>query len=65
MDDFFSLDPKGNSKKNTQTALENGFEAIFTTNFVDVVHFDEISSFGDPIDFSDGPTNGTAHCDPL
>jgi hypothetical protein len=63
MDDLFSLDPKGHGKDKGPAQLENGFKAIFTVGPAGA-HFDEISSFGDPLDFSES-NNGAPICDPL
>ena len=40
---------------------ENGFQAVFTTDFTSFATFDPLKSFGDPLDFA----AGLAHCDPL
>ena len=67
MDDFFSLDPKGKGKNKGEAQLENGFEAIFTVGpgaGPAGFHFDELNSFGDPLDFSE-ENNGAPICDPL
>jgi hypothetical protein len=55
MNDHFSL--AGNGPAN----LNNGFQAVFTTDFTSFATFDPLKSFGDPLDFA----AGLAHCDPL
>jgi hypothetical protein len=41
--------------------LNNGFTAVFTTDFETFFSFEELNSRGDPLDF----TTGAAVCDPL
>lgn len=41
--------------------LENGFVAVFTTDFESLFSFRELHSRGDPIDFA----TGASRCDPL
>jgi hypothetical protein len=55
MTDSFSLAGKGPAK------LHNGFQAIFTTDFVTFATFEPLNSRGDPLDFA----TGEARCDPL
>ena len=55
MFDLFSLTGRGPAK------LENGFVAIYTTDFGELATYQPLYSFGDPIDFA----AGTARCDPL
>jgi hypothetical protein len=55
MTDSFAL--AGNGPSN----LNNGFTAIFTTNFAGFSSGQELNSHGDPYDFA----AGTARCDPL
>jgi hypothetical protein len=54
MNDHFSLAGNGPAH------LNNGFQAVFTTDFTSFT-FDPLKSHGDPIDFA----TGAAHCDPL
>jgi hypothetical protein len=55
MTDSFSLAGPG------PATLQNGFQAIFTTDFTTFATFDPLNSRGDPLDFA----TGTAVCDPL
>jgi hypothetical protein len=55
MTDSFSLAGKGPAK------LHNGFQAVFTTDFVTFATFEPLNSRGDPLDFA----TGEARCDPL
>jgi hypothetical protein len=58
MTDSFSLAGQG------PAMLNNGFVAVFTTDFVSF-GFEELTSRGDPISFNPFPQGYTAHCDPL
>jgi hypothetical protein len=55
MNDHFSLAGNG------PVHLNNGFQAVVTTDFATFFTFDPLKSFGDPLDFA----AGTARCDPL
>jgi hypothetical protein len=46
---------------NGPAQLNNGFTAVFTTDFATFFSFEELNSHGDPIDF----VTGAAMCDPL
>jgi hypothetical protein len=58
MTDSFSLAGHGPAK------LNNGFVAVFTTDFVSY-GFEPLISRGDPISFAPFPEGFTPHCDPL
>jgi hypothetical protein len=58
MTDSFSLAGAG------PAMLNNGFVAVFTTDFVSF-GFEPLTSRGDPISFNPFPQGFTAHCDPL
>jgi hypothetical protein len=55
MNDHFSLAGNGPAD------LNNGFQAVITTDFASFFSFEPLKSQGDPIDFA----TGAAHCDPL
>ncbi len=55
MNDHFSLAGNGPAH------LNNGFQALITTDFSTFFTFDPRKSQGDPLDFA----TGDAHCDPL
>jgi hypothetical protein len=55
MTDSFALAGQGPAK------LQNGFQAIFTTDFATFASFDPLNARGDPLDFA----TGAARCDPL
>jgi hypothetical protein len=55
MHDLFALGGHGPAR------LLNGFVAVYTTDFGELMQFDPIRQFGDPLDFA----TGTARCDPL
>jgi hypothetical protein len=55
MNDHFSLAGNGPAH------LNNGFQAVFSTDFTTFASFTPLKSHGDPLDF----TAGTARCDPL
>jgi hypothetical protein len=58
MTDSFSLAGQG------PAMLNNGFVAVFTTDFVSF-GFEELTSRGDPISFNPFPQGYTPRCDPL
>jgi hypothetical protein len=58
MTDSFSLAGQG------PAMLNNGFVAVFTTDFVSF-GFEPLTSRGDPISFNPFPLGYTPHCDPL
>ena len=58
MTDSFSLAGQG------PAMLNNGFVAVFTTDFVSF-GFEPLISWGDPISFAPFPQGFTPHCDPL
>jgi hypothetical protein len=58
MTDSFSLAGQG------PAMLNNGFVAVFTTDFVSF-GFEPLVSRGDPISFAPFPQGFTPHCDPL
>jgi hypothetical protein len=55
MNDHFSLAGNGPAR------LNNGFQAVFSTDFTTFVSLTPLRSHGDPLDF----TTVTARCDPL
>jgi hypothetical protein len=58
MNDSFTLAGQGPAR------LNNGFVAVFTTDFVSI-GIEPLTSRGDPISFAPFPEGITAHCDPL
>jgi hypothetical protein len=58
MNDSFTLAGQG------PAMLNNGFLAVFTTDFVST-GFEPLTSRGDPISFAPFPAGFTPHCDPL
>jgi hypothetical protein len=58
MTDSFSLAGQG------PAMLNNGFVAVFTTDFVSF-GVEPLTSWGDPISFAPFPQGFTPHCDPL